>query len=175
LAERGPRSCPFEERRASGLLGRCHHLPSALSSRWTELQSLLPTSSTSWVRCSHPGLRLADRPGGYPPPWPDQPALRGLRRPERGGLLIHLHTSHALGLASRVSTPVARARARLASRGRDESRAALPWGLGALRRLRYGGSDQHRACLTRLCCVFRLSQPLDALFRPRPSGLVSCR
>ena len=30
------------------------------------------------------------------------------------------------------------------------------------------GSDLHRACLTRLCCAFRLSQPLDALFRPQP-------
>jgi hypothetical protein len=29
-------------------------------------------------------------------------------------------------------------------------------------------SDLHRVCLTRLCCAFRFSQPLDALFRPRP-------
>jgi len=29
-------------------------------------------------------------------------------------------------------------------------------------------SDLHRVCLTRLCCVFRFSRPLDALFRPRP-------
>jgi hypothetical protein len=28
------------------------------------------------------------------------------------------------------------------------------------------GSDLHRACLTRLCCAFRLSQPLDALIPP---------
>jgi hypothetical protein len=28
------------------------------------------------------------------------------------------------------------------------------------------GSDRHRAYLTRLCCVFRLSQPLDALIPP---------
>jgi len=28
------------------------------------------------------------------------------------------------------------------------------------------GSDLHRACLTRLCCAFRLSQPLDASFPP---------
>jgi hypothetical protein len=32
----------------------------------------------------------------------------------------------------------------------------------------FGDSDQHRAYLTRLCCAFRLSQPLDALFRPPP-------
>jgi hypothetical protein len=30
------------------------------------------------------------------------------------------------------------------------------------------GSDLHRNYLNRLCCAFRLSQPLDALFRPRP-------
>jgi hypothetical protein len=30
------------------------------------------------------------------------------------------------------------------------------------------GSDLHRVYLTRLCCAFRLSQPLDALFRPQP-------
>jgi hypothetical protein len=30
------------------------------------------------------------------------------------------------------------------------------------------GSDLHRACLTRLCCASRLSQPLDASFLPRP-------
>jgi hypothetical protein len=30
------------------------------------------------------------------------------------------------------------------------------------------GSDLHWACLTQLCCAFRLSQPLDALFRLRP-------
>ncbi len=30
-------------------------------------------------------------------------------------------------------------------------------------------SDLRRACRTRLCCAFRFSQPLDALFRLRPS------
>jgi hypothetical protein len=30
------------------------------------------------------------------------------------------------------------------------------------------GSDQHRACLTRLCSASRLSQPLDALLHPQP-------
>jgi hypothetical protein len=29
-------------------------------------------------------------------------------------------------------------------------------------------SDLHRVYLTRLCCAFRFSQPLDALFRPQP-------
>jgi hypothetical protein len=31
------------------------------------------------------------------------------------------------------------------------------------------GSDPHRAYLTRLCCALRLSQPLSALFHPKPS------
>jgi len=35
-------------------------------------------------------------------------------------------------------------------------------------------SDLHRAFLTRLCGAFRLSQPLDALLRSRPTRLVSC-
>lgn len=37
------------------------------------------------------------------------------------------------------------------------------------------GSDLRRAYLSRLCGVLRLSQPLDALLRLRPIGLVSCR
>lgn len=37
------------------------------------------------------------------------------------------------------------------------------------------GSDQHRVCLTQLCCVSRFSQPPDAFFHQHPSGLVSCR
>jgi hypothetical protein len=37
------------------------------------------------------------------------------------------------------------------------------------------GSDQHRGCLPRLRGAFRLSQPLDASFPPKPSGLVSYR
>jgi hypothetical protein len=34
-----------------------------------------------------------------------------------------------------------------------------------------GGSDLHRACLTRLCCASGLSRALDALFLPLPSRL----
>ena len=30
------------------------------------------------------------------------------------------------------------------------------------------GSDPHQACLTWLCCAYRLFQPLDALFLPKP-------
>jgi hypothetical protein len=36
-------------------------------------------------------------------------------------------------------------------------------------------SDLRRACLTRLCCASRFSQPPDALFRLRLLGLVPCR
>ena len=38
-----------------------------------------------------------------------------------------------------------------------------------------GGSDLHWTYLVQLCCVLRLSQPLDALFRPHLFGLISCR
>jgi hypothetical protein len=38
-----------------------------------------------------------------------------------------------------------------------------------------GGSDLHRDYLSRLCCALRLSQPLDALFRPHLSGPISYR
>jgi hypothetical protein len=41
-------------------------------------------------------------------------------------------------------------------------------GLGCPSTFKVMDSDLHRVCLTRLCCVFRLSQPLDALFRPSP-------
>ena len=37
------------------------------------------------------------------------------------------------------------------------------------------GSDLHRAFHARLCCVLRVSHPLDALFRPYSPGLVSCQ
>ena len=37
-----------------------------------------------------------------------------------------------------------------------------------------GGSDLHQVCLTWLCYVLGLSQPLDASFRPHLSSLISC-
>lgn len=36
------------------------------------------------------------------------------------------------------------------------------------------GSDLHQSYQLQLCCVLRLSQPLDASFRPYPSSLISC-
>jgi len=48
-------------------------------------------------------------------------------------------------------------------------------GFPPLRRLLNEDSHLRRACLTRLRCAFRFSQPLDAFLRPRPFGLVSCR
>jgi hypothetical protein len=41
----------------------------------------------------------------------------------------------------------------------------LSWGFGPFSALPRG-SDQHRVCLTRLCCALRLSQPLSALLLP---------
>jgi hypothetical protein len=45
---------------------------------------------------------------------------------------------------------------------------ALSHGVCCPTTLAEAGSDQHQVCLTWLCCAFRLSQPLDALFRPQP-------
>jgi hypothetical protein len=45
----------------------------------------------------------------------------------------------------------------------------------SLRRFSSIGSDLYRACLTRLCCTFRFSQPLGAFFHQWSFGLVSYR
>jgi len=46
--------------------------------------------------------------------------------------------------------------------------STLSPGVSSPTALQEPGSDWYRDCLTRLGCVFGLSQPLDALFRPRP-------
>ena len=48
-------------------------------------------------------------------------------------------------------------------------------GVFSLTTFQNASSDLHQAYLTRLCCVFRLSQPLDALFRSHSFGPISCR
>jgi hypothetical protein len=54
----------------------------------------------------------------------------------------------------------------------EPSREATPlMRFGPPLALAEAGSDQHRACLTRLCSASRLSQPLDALLLPRPFRL----
>jgi hypothetical protein len=70
---------------------------------------------------------------------------------------------------------VARLRVRLRIRHARVIPAGMQNGsLAAFHGVRYpttlaeAGSDLHRACLARLCCAFRFSQPLDALFRPQP-------
>jgi len=64
-----------------------------------------------------------------------------------------------------------------ASRSSRKSSSANDPSMGfrPLRRLLDTGSDTRRAYLSRLRSAFRFSQPLDALLRPRPYGLVSCR
>jgi hypothetical protein len=49
------------------------------------------------------------------------------------------------------------------------------WGFCAPPAFTSAGSDTRQGYLPRLCSVFRFSQPHDASFRPRSSGLVSCR
>jgi hypothetical protein len=51
---------------------------------------------------------------------------------------------------------------------KDPGATLLSWGFGPFSAL-VRKSDLHRACLTRLCCTHRLSQPLSALFLSWPS------
>jgi len=50
---------------------------------------------------------------------------------------------------------------------KDPGATLLSWGFGPYSAL-VRRSDLHRACLTRLCCTLRLSQPLSALFLSWP-------
>jgi hypothetical protein len=50
----------------------------------------------------------------------------------------------------------------------DHCKAVPLMRFGAPSALQATGSDLHRVCLTRLCCAYKLSQPLDALLLPRP-------
>jgi hypothetical protein len=75
-------------------------------------------------------------------------------------------SSHALALTFRVRPE--RGARDIAHRKRNAvPRAAFPEVL-CPSTLEEAGSDLHRACLARLCCASRFSQPLDALFRPQP-------
>jgi hypothetical protein len=51
---------------------------------------------------------------------------------------------------------------------KDPGATLLSWGFGPFSAL-VRKSDQHRACLARLCCTPRFSQPLSALFLSWPS------
>lgn len=98
---------------------------------------------------------LSCRPGLAFGVFPNEPALRRGTRPPPG-------SSHGLRVASEFD-PRRTASQRLALMGFASPSAHA-----------VTGSDLHRACLTRLRCVSRLSQPPDAFFLPRPSSLVSC-
>jgi len=54
-------------------------------------------------------------------------------------------------------------------------RTALPWSFGLYDAYRDRQRPTPSHPKTRLCGAFRFSQPLDALFRLKPSGLISCR
>jgi hypothetical protein len=58
--------------------------------------------------------------------------------------------------------------ARVIPAGKQNGSLAAFHGVRHPTTLAEAGSDLHRACLPRLCCAFRFSQPLDALFRPQP-------
>jgi hypothetical protein len=73
-------------------------------------------------------------------------------------------SSHVLALTFRDrSEPVARTS--LKSQATHVVRTAFH-GVSYPTTLEESGSDLHRLCLARLCCAFRLSQPLDAFIPP---------
>jgi hypothetical protein len=166
LAERSPEWLPSKSIIALDLRTGCHHPVGLLSSRWPGLQSLCVAQLASyWLDA--PGLTL---PAGHP-----TTGLHGLRCPTWcGAVNTATSSSHALGSRSEYEP------SRCARPGPERriapGRYERPFpGIWCPTALEIAGSDQHRACLTRLRCVFRLSQPPDASFRPHPSGLVSCR
>jgi len=81
-------------------------------------------------------------------------------------------SSLVVGLASRVSLPGActvRPCAWRRSARRTSFSCGSPMGFCGLPAYEATGSDQCRACLTRLRSTFGFSQPLGALLRPKPS------
>jgi hypothetical protein len=67
--------------------------------------------------------------------------------------------------AEAFTTPAARMSSRLAT---SASHGWPSHGVWYPTTLTEAGSDPHQACLTWLCCAFRVSHPLDALFRLQP-------
>lgn len=100
------------------------------------------------------------------------PVLRGLRVATPGDDEVHHRHPPLLPFVSRSEfdpSAFARFLARRAAR-RPLASPVLgrsPMGSCCPSTLATESSDLHRACLARLCCAFRLSQPLDALFRFR--------
>jgi hypothetical protein len=164
---------PSKERHGSDLLARRRRRARFLSSHWTGLQSAARVPGTTWVGA--PTLRL-DSPACPKDsqllcaPWSVARELRGawfdtlaalmplVLRPEylRTRLPVHADTS------SSCASWEGRVFWRVASTGGPSM------GFCGSTTLSDRDSDLHRACLTRLCCASRLSQPLDALIPPLP-------
>lgn len=80
-----------------------------------------------------------------------------------------LRTGSSRGLRSAPEYDPCRTARRTARRAEQHARRrAHSPGVSSPSAFEVAGSDRRRVCLARLCCVFRLSQPLDALFRPKP-------
>jgi hypothetical protein len=162
------RGYPFEEHVWLELTTTRHRIIGLLSSRLLGLQRARPIASTLSVRCSRRGLFQTF-------------AVFTMER----GVTISLVPPDARALGSRseyvpsrlVTVPLQSTVVRFPTLqfARAGVMTALPWSLSYLSATSEAGSDLHRAYLPRLCCVLRLSQPLDALFRPHPFDLVSCR
>jgi hypothetical protein len=79
----------------------------------------------------------------------------------------HTPSSHALALTFR-ERPEQVARSSVQSKTTHIQPRTAFHGVCRPTTLEETGSDQHRACLTRLCNAYRLSRPLDALLRLQP-------
>jgi len=181
---RAPKSPRGARRAASGASGPCS--PSTSTSDpegpWSRSTTFtgVPTSSAA-LRGAIVALRRSPR--RVPRPVRNRSAPRSrarLRRPE--GLprpALEPDRPEAPHQSARSAASPRRAlrrENRRASRDTWKGRFEPPSpGFPPLRRLLNEDSHLRRACLTRLRCAFRFSQPLDAFLRPRPFGLVSCR
>jgi len=145
----------------------CHHITGLLSSRWLNFRVSVPTLAPYWLsapamtflrssRCSYQALvpRVASL---Y---LPLMPLLRVQSMP-RAVLSQTASDVSPRGCPLVDSTVAVPSRP---SHGVSYLSATSDW-----------GSDLHQVFRARLCCVLRFSQPLDALFRPYLSSLISCR
>jgi len=145
----------------------CHHIAGFLSSRYPNFRVSVPLLAPYWLsapamtslrssRCSHRALvpRVASR---HLPLLP----LDRVQSVPRAALSRTTSSVPLNGFPLMVSTVVVPSRP---SHG-----VSYPSAISDT------GSDLHRVFQPRLCCVLRFSQPLDAFFRPFPSGPVSYR
>jgi hypothetical protein len=163
LQSAAQRVFPFGEYGDLRLSDRCRQRPARLPSRWARLQSVENARlAPYWL--SAPATRLdpcyrtprhavfTTRPR---PKHRSTPTELSCRSPR-----VRSATSGHLSAPDRPTAPEDAARLPFA----DDP----PMRFGGPPAFEDVGSDLHRSTQLRLCSAFRLSQPLDALLRPRP-------